>query len=177
MPYSLGQAAKATGKSKPTLAAAIKRGRISATKDESGQYKIDPAELHRVYPPVSETSREERQEDLQNLPPVVAQKEAEIRGLKSRLEVMEELVAELRGDKEKAERREVDLKRDVDQWRGFAIEAQQRLKALEAPRPEPVRPQRAEPEPVEADFIEAKASKVEDISPPKKCWFRRVFGG
>jgi len=56
MTYTLGQAAKATGKTKPTLLQAIKKGRFTAVKNELGQYAIDPAELHRVYPPIgSET--------------------------------------------------------------------------------------------------------------------------
>jgi excisionase family DNA binding protein len=50
MAYTLGDAARATGKSKPTIAKAIKAGRISATKTEDGSYQIDPSELHRVYP-------------------------------------------------------------------------------------------------------------------------------
>jgi hypothetical protein len=50
MYYTLGQAAKASGKGKTTIANAIEKGRISAQKDDLGQYKIDAAELHRVYP-------------------------------------------------------------------------------------------------------------------------------
>ena len=50
MVYTLGDAAKATGKSKATISKAIKSGRISAIKDETGTFQIDPAELHRVYP-------------------------------------------------------------------------------------------------------------------------------
>ena len=53
MPYTLGQAAKATGLSKPTISAAIKKGRISAVKIENGSFEIDPTELHRVYPRVA----------------------------------------------------------------------------------------------------------------------------
>ena len=51
--YSIGQAARATGKSKSVIHAAIKKGTISAAKNEDGTYSIDPAELHRVFPPVS----------------------------------------------------------------------------------------------------------------------------
>lgn len=51
--YTLGQAAKATGKAKSSISAAIKDGTISATKNENGSYTIDPAELHRVFPPAS----------------------------------------------------------------------------------------------------------------------------
>jgi excisionase family DNA binding protein len=62
VPYTLGQAAKATGLSKPTISEAISKGRISAQKDESGRYQIDPAELHRVYPPLASlVSKEESQ--------------------------------------------------------------------------------------------------------------------
>ena len=49
---SLKQAAEATGRTKPTILKAIKKGKISAKKDERGEWKIDPAELHRVYEPV-----------------------------------------------------------------------------------------------------------------------------
>lgn len=47
---TLGQAAKEAGKTKTAIANAIKAGRVSATRDERGQYQIDPAELFRVYP-------------------------------------------------------------------------------------------------------------------------------
>ena len=50
MSYTLGEAAKAMGKSKPTIQKAIKSGKISASKKEDGRYEIDPSELHRVYP-------------------------------------------------------------------------------------------------------------------------------
>src|SRR3954447_1753122 len=38
---------------KPAILKAIQKGRISAKKDGHGQWWIDPAELHRVYPPSS----------------------------------------------------------------------------------------------------------------------------
>jgi hypothetical protein len=53
MSYTLGQAANATGKAKTTIQRAIKKGKISATRNESGGYVIDPAELHRVFPPIA----------------------------------------------------------------------------------------------------------------------------
>jgi len=53
MKYSLSEAAKATGKNKTTIQRAIKNGKISASKGDSGSYGIDPAELHRVFPPVA----------------------------------------------------------------------------------------------------------------------------
>jgi len=50
MKYTLSQAATATGKNKATVQRAIKAGKISATKNSSGAYEIDPSELHRVFP-------------------------------------------------------------------------------------------------------------------------------
>lgn len=51
MKYSLSEAAKATGKNKTTIQRAIKSGKISASKGDIGSYEIDPAELHRIFPP------------------------------------------------------------------------------------------------------------------------------
>lgn len=45
--YTLGQAAKVSGKSKPTLARAIKSGKLKGDALEDGSYRIDPAELDR----------------------------------------------------------------------------------------------------------------------------------
>src|SRR3954454_2739548 len=53
MAYSLKQAADATGRTKPTVLRAIQTGKISARKNEMGEWEIEPAELHRVYPPVA----------------------------------------------------------------------------------------------------------------------------
>lgn len=53
MRYTLGTAAKATGKAKSTILRAIKSGTISASKSHDGSYEIEPSELHRVFPPNS----------------------------------------------------------------------------------------------------------------------------
>ena len=49
--YTLGTAAKACGVSKSTIHRAIRSGRISARSKDDNGYEIDPAELHRVFPP------------------------------------------------------------------------------------------------------------------------------
>lgn len=49
MTYTLSQAAEATGKNKATIQRAIKSGKITASKNTSGAYEIDPSELHRVF--------------------------------------------------------------------------------------------------------------------------------
>ena len=49
MPYTLGQAAKMTGRSKPTIARAIRSGRLSASRTATGAFAIDESELARVF--------------------------------------------------------------------------------------------------------------------------------
>lgn len=52
MRFTLGEAAKATGKSKAALSRAIKNGSLSAERQTNGSYHIEASELYRVYPPV-----------------------------------------------------------------------------------------------------------------------------
>jgi predicted site-specific integrase-resolvase len=63
MKLTLSKAAIATGKNKATIQRAIKSGKISATKNSSGTYEIDPSELHRVYPA---TTQRVAQHDISN---------------------------------------------------------------------------------------------------------------
>jgi len=56
MGYPLGQAARAVGMSKTSIFRSIKAGRISGTKDEFGQWCIEPCELHRVYPALTDVT-------------------------------------------------------------------------------------------------------------------------
>lgn len=58
MKYTAGQAAKAAGVATATITRALKSGKISGQKDDSGAWSIDPAELHRVFPPSSVIGRE-----------------------------------------------------------------------------------------------------------------------
>jgi hypothetical protein len=51
MQYTAGQAAKAAGVATSTITNALKSGKISGQKDDNGAWRIDPAELHRVFPP------------------------------------------------------------------------------------------------------------------------------
>jgi hypothetical protein len=54
MAYTLTEAAKVTGLNKTTIFRAIRRGVISGTKDATtGQWTVEPIELHRAYPAVA----------------------------------------------------------------------------------------------------------------------------
>ncbi len=60
MRYTAGQAAKATGKSIPTITRAIAKGKLSAERTGTGGYLIDASELHRVFPALPDTLTRER---------------------------------------------------------------------------------------------------------------------
>ncbi len=49
MEFTLSAAAKATGKGKSTIHNAIKSGKLSARRTETGSYQIDASELARVF--------------------------------------------------------------------------------------------------------------------------------
>lgn len=53
MSYTLAAAAAATGLNQSTILKAIKDGTIAGTRDERGDWHVEPAELHRAYPSVS----------------------------------------------------------------------------------------------------------------------------
>lgn len=106
MVYTLGEAAKATGKSKATISKAIKNGRISALKDETGTFHIDPSELHRVYP-ISVSSE---QRETPDRAAVNTDNDANIRELQARLQAAHERLS----DKEAVIS---DLREDRDRWR------------------------------------------------------------
>lgn len=121
MVYTLGEAAKATSKSKSTISKAIKSGRISAHKDETGMFHIDPSELHRVYP---STVSSERNETPVNTP-AKSDIDGTIRELQARLEAAHERLS----DKEEVIS---DLREDRDRWRqqASALLADQRPKGF-----------------------------------------------
>ncbi len=48
--FSLSEAAKEADVNRTTILRRINAGKLSAQKDDNGQWKIDPAELYRVYP-------------------------------------------------------------------------------------------------------------------------------
>lgn len=108
MVYTLGEAAKATGVTKSGLAKAIKAGRVSATKNENGSYAIDPAELHRVFPPVVDDQPTAESVQL-DTPSRLVELAAKIEALREQLSREREWSRELsrRLDEEAAERRKL----------------------------------------------------------------------
>ena len=103
--YTLGEAAKATGKSKSAISQAISKGRISAEKDESGRWRIEPSELHRVYSPAISLNTRERLSDM------------ELRDAAHRAELLEKDNHSLRDTIEVLKAQVDDLRSDRDAWR------------------------------------------------------------
>jgi hypothetical protein len=124
MKLSLGQAAKETGLDKSTISRAIKSGRLSAYRKESGGYEIDPAELFRVFSPASQKP------DPVALPPdIPTETLVENRELRIKLEA-----AELRiRDKEDEVR---DLRRRLD----TENEERRKLTLMLLAQPQPLQP-------------------------------------
>lgn len=121
MSYSLKEAAKATGKSKTTIHRALKSGKISAIKLDSGAYAIEPAELHRVFPLVPPERNKER--SIRNSEEHPRNDQGMLRG---QLETMEK---EREREREQLQETIADLREDRDRWR------QQATALLEDKRP------------------------------------------
>ena len=113
-PLTLNQTAKVAHKSKAAILEAIRSGRLSAKRNELGQWEIDPAELFRVYPQnQSETGRENRdQPQVENhTTPILLEK---IASFEERLRATE---AERERERRQLESQLDDLKTDRDHWR------------------------------------------------------------
>lgn len=100
---TLGQAAKATDKAKGTISKAIKSGKLSVAIKEGNSYKIDPAELFRVFPaPVEEeTKKNVSSEQMETQGELLRNRELELR-LEHALELLrkeEENHAETKAEK------------------------------------------------------------------------------
>ena len=101
--YTLGQAAKATGKNRTTIYRAIKNGKISATQNAHGEYDIDPAELHRVYPPKQQGNTVRNSEDatLSNTNLLIENRElkAKLDAANERDQLKDQIINDLKEDR------------------------------------------------------------------------------
>jgi hypothetical protein len=120
--YNLMTAAAAAGINRSTVLRAIKAGRISAQRDSNG-WEIDPAEFHRVFPPLPLTAAASAQPDAQQVDAQVA--------------LLRNMVEQLRRDMEAREedhrRREQDLRQERDRWHAAFEAAQRQLPAPAQP--------------------------------------------
>ena len=153
MDLTLGEAAKAAKRSKQALAAAIQKGRLSATKDANGVWHVDTAELLRVYP----DAKCEVGEGGRNLASLATADNAEVAALRARVSALEEL---RRAEQARAD----ELRVERDAWK---LQAERLLLAL---------PSGKTLEPNEATAIEQQPAANEE-KPKKRGFLARLFGG
>jgi hypothetical protein len=170
--YTLGTAAKACGVSKSTIHRAIRSGRISARSRDDNGYEIDPAELHRVFPPVSQEVTEnssekgsaERSETLEGNGRNALHPDLELAVKLARAEASLEALKEI---VELERKRAEELRAERDRWAGIAEASQRQITHLTTKPPEPlaVIPM---PAPVPTPVVETPAA-------PRGWWpFRRA---
>ena len=106
MPLTLAQAAESTGTNRTTILRAIKAGKLSGSRDAHGQWQIEAAELHRVYPPAEVRTQGERSNLHYRAQIAEAEQSAQIASLRDMAELLR---AQLD-----------DVRRDRDHWRDQA---------------------------------------------------------
>lgn len=111
--FTLGEAARATGKSKTTLTRAIQSGRMSAKRLDDGSYQIDPAELFRVYEAVTlETDAQPSSGEVVD-PDATPVDDATVALLREQIELLERTH---RRERDSLQERIDDLQKDRDAW-------------------------------------------------------------
>jgi hypothetical protein len=108
MSYTLAEAATAAGVYKSTVLRAIKSGKVSGSKNEMGEWIIEPAELHRVYPPVARSDADTSATQRHAPDDAVAAADAVLRA-----SMLEERVAELKAAL-------ADMRAQRDSWQQVA---------------------------------------------------------
>jgi hypothetical protein len=106
---NLREAAEMAGTSKSSIFRAIKSGRLSATRTDTGEFRVDPAEIARVYPPKSSFSEAlrnaalERNEvaDRDDLKSRNAVLEGEVKALATEVRLLREMADSFRSERDK----------------------------------------------------------------------------
>ena len=99
MYFTLSQAAKETGKSKGTISKYLSNGKLSyISKDEKG-YKIDPAELFRVFPKDEEETDTNEQMRTLNKPQKNSTLNPEVELLHERIKDKDKIIDDLREER------------------------------------------------------------------------------
>ena len=168
--HTLAEAAKAVKRDKSTLLRAVRRGRLSATRDADGIWRIDESELRRVYPAAADTPGQasgdapgtappDTPDALGNTAPYTTGTTGEMRQVLARLSDAQDQIAYLRT---KLDRMEEKLDRAMDDLTAerakvTALLTDQRVASTTVPPPAPA----AAPAPT---------------APPRRSWWRWRYG-
>lgn len=101
MKYTAGQAAKATGVATATITRALKAGKISGKKDENGSWMIDPSELHRIFPPISQRTPESPSIKQDETPPIAPERGIGSMALEREVQTLRDALNDAREDRDK----------------------------------------------------------------------------
>ena len=93
MPLTLAEAPQATGLNRSTILRAIKSGKISGARDETGAWAFEPVELHRVFLPASAPPKEAPQDAQPNA--LVAELRAQLAEMRSQRDAWQGIAARL----------------------------------------------------------------------------------
>jgi excisionase family DNA binding protein len=169
---SLKEAAKVTGKSKPAILRAIESHELSAARDEvGGEWRVEPSELYRVFPPVPQKPLRNG-ETMHGGPMDKA-------ALRREIEVRDQQLAALR---EERERERADKDRQIDSLTEQLMAANEERRTMLRQLTALLTDQRAPAD----SYPSAGAAEVIAMPPPapapaapakEKGWFRRMIGG
>ena len=123
MAMGLSEAAAATGVNRSTIYRAYKSGRMSATRLETGQIEVDPAELFRVFPPAAPQGASNDATHQPATPSATDDNALHVNALEVEVKLLREMLAAMQDDR--------------DAWREQAAKA---LAVL--PLPAPAAPRR-----------------------------------
>jgi excisionase family DNA binding protein len=153
MKYTLGQAAKETGISKPTLSRAVKKGDLSADGGGGKPYKIDPSELGRWL-----TSYRERNPEITITTTPIDTPETS--------NANKELEAEVEALREQVERGEAERMRERTQLEAHIDDLRGRVERAERKEDQ-----------LMGQLTDQREAKSESVDPPKKRgFFARLTG-
>lgn len=112
MKVSASKAAKMANVSIPTITRAIKDGRLSAEKQQPNGYKIDVAELERVFPLITNDPNVKPSVLENETPSAISTLEREIEMLREMMESKDSTIEDLRTrlDREGEERRAIQAR-------------------------------------------------------------------
>lgn len=101
--FTLGEASKATGISKPTLSKALKSGKLSYVEKTTAGYKIEASELFRVYPRQPQETEKAEQSATPKETRDNSILQAKLDAQEKLMQRMEQEIGDLRGQRDKWE--------------------------------------------------------------------------
>ena len=129
MSFNLVEAGAAVGRSKSSILRAIKRGALSASKDDTtGGWCIEEVELFRAFPPVAHTTDGGTSRNRAGNP-TIRELEARIAEMQEAARLRDEVIADLRQQRD----------READERRRLTMVLADLRAAPPAPQPVPAR--------------------------------------